>query len=67
MNTDINKNWSQTNYPDIDLTDAQHLANNLWLQDKLTNANKVCVPELGMCWDRDMNKTKMYDNNKKEK
>ena len=67
MNTDINKNWSQTYYPSINPTDAQHLANNLWLQDMLTYANKVCVPELGLCWDRDMNKTKMYDNNKKEK
>ena len=57
------KNWSQTNYPNINLTDAQHLANNLWFQDKLTLAENVCVPELGMCWDRKMNKTEM----KKEK
>jgi uncharacterized membrane protein len=53
--------WSQENYSNINLEAYQHLANNLWFEEKMKNHKHVCVPELGFCWDRNMNKTKITD------
>ena len=52
------KGWSKTQYGSM-LSEEQHQANDDWFDEKLEIAKRVCVSELGMCWDRDMNKTEM--------
>jgi hypothetical protein len=52
------KGWSKTQYGSM-LSEEQHQANDDWFDEKLKIAKSVCVSELGMCWDRDMNKTEM--------
>ena len=52
------KGWSKTQYGSM-LSEEQHQANDDWFDEKLKIAKRVCVSELGMCWDRDMNKTEM--------
>jgi hypothetical protein len=52
--------WSKAQYGSM-LSKEQHQANDDWFDEKLKIAKIVCVPELGMCWDRDMNKTEMVE------
>jgi len=53
MKKEIN-NWSQTNYSNINLTDEQHEANNEWFASQMEiTKTGVCVPELGLCWDKE--------------
>jgi len=52
-------NWSQENYSNINLDASQHFENNIWFNQKMKKYKNVCVPELGVCWDRNMNKTKI--------
>jgi hypothetical protein len=57
-------NWSQLYYPEASLTEEQHEANNEWFASQMEGTTKgVCVPELGLCWDKNMTETKIekYD------
>ena len=53
--------WSKAQYGSM-LSEEQHQVNDDWFDEKLKIAKSVCVPELGMCWDRDMNKTEMVES-----
>lgn len=48
-------NWSQLYYPEASLTEEQHEANNEWFitQMELNDYKGVCVPELGLCWNKE--------------
>jgi len=53
----LKRNWSQTYY--LDRTCEQHKENNKWFKTLLTSAKTVCIPELGLCWNKEMNITLM--------
>jgi hypothetical protein len=60
--TEIYNGWSESQY--LKLNKEQHKANNDWFVNNMKKSKRgVCVPELGMCWDKRMNKTKIekYD------
>jgi hypothetical protein len=59
-------NWSQIYYGNnLGFSQEQHQANNEWFETQMNMSKKgVCVPELGLCWDKEtFEETKMekYD------